>query len=412
MYDLVIKNGVLCTENGMIRGALAIKDGKIMAHLSDNAQYEAIKEYDAKGRILFPGAMDTHVHIGQGGMTDESYHDDMASETRAAIQGGVTCLFTTTLAGDERLGTYLDRAHKSIDLSKLHSNVKLTLALSSHEQIEDIPEMVERGVSGFKFYLGYRGEGAKTYKMPSGNITTAVMYEGFKKIAEQRSPAFAMVHCEDVEIKDYLATEEEPADGSFITQINRVQPAICEAIDLCKSAFVANEVGCPLYEVHVSAKETVDLLRYFKGLGFDITAETCLHYLIYSGDDPVFIGNDNLSRMAKVNPPLREKADKEALWAGIRDGTISTLGTDSLSYTKDKKFGLPWWKAACGCGFAYSLILMLSEGVNKNRITLDMLRKLMCENPAKRFGVYHYGDAGRDRAKICLAHKGKGEPRE
>lgn len=390
MYDLVIKNGVLSTENGLKRASLAIKNGKIQAHLGCDEAFEAKEVYDAKGNVIFPGLIDTHVHLGQCAMTDQGYHDDVISETRAAIQGGVTCLCTTTLSGDDPLGTYLDRVDQWVEKDKMYANLKLTLALSSHDQIEEIPAMVERGVSGFKFYLGYRGEGAKAYSMPSENITTGVMYEGFKKIAEQGNPAFAMVHCEDVDLKDYLATEEDPADGSYIKQINQVQPSICEAIDLCKSAFVAHDVGCPLYEVHVSAKETVDLLRYFKAKGYDVTAETCLHYLLFSCDDTVFEGNDDLSRMAKVNPPIREKADQEALWQGIRDGVISTLGTDAITYTSDKKFGQPWWKAACGCGigFAYSLMLMLSEGVNKDKITLDTLRKLMSENAAKRFGMY------------------------
>jgi len=387
--DLVIKNGIVCTEKGMTKGGLAIDNGFIQSVTSDAMLPEADKVYDAEGNLVFPGVVEPHSHLGLEKMTRECFAQDLETETKAAAQGGITTVNTTTLFGSIPLLELLDQALDGID--RIYTDVKFYIAPGSEAHLAEIPKLFDRGVVAFKFLLAYRGAGARMFGMPEGGIDTAYLYRGFTEVAKLGPPALAMIHAEDPALFELItATIMKEKTSNLIAAFHKARPNMCEVIDLCKAAYVAHEVGCPLYEVHISAKETVDQLAYFKDKGFNITGETCIHYLLFGCNDDVFIDNEDFCKYAKVNPAIHERADMNRLWEAIRDGTISCLGTDHVNYSKEKKLGKDFWAttAGCGDGFSVSLPLMYSEGVNKGRITVDTLRKVMCENPAKALGLY------------------------
>ena len=390
--ELVIRNGQVCTENGIIQGGLAISNGVIQAVASDDMLPEADTVYDAGGNIIFPGAIEPHGHLGVDGLNAEQFKKDLVTETKAAAQGGVTTVCTTTLFGDRPL---VELHKEAVDqIGKLWANVKFTIPMGNDNQIYEIPEVFERGVNGYKFFLGYRGKGSWMFGMSENYADTGYMYRGFSEIAKLGEPAFAMIHAEDPAIFEPLQKKAfKEKSNNYIAAYNKARPGICEAIDLCKAAYIANEVGCRLYQVHISAKEAVDQTAYFKKRGFNINTETCVHYLLLSCEDDVFIDNEEYCIWAKVNPPIREKADQDRLWQGLREGTIDCIGTDHEGYsreTKLKKSNGSFWKAKCGISdsVSVSLPLMFSEGVNKRRININTLRKIMSENVAKAFGLY------------------------
>jgi dihydroorotase-like cyclic amidohydrolase len=393
-YNLVIANGIVCTESGMIKGGLAIKDGIIQAYVTDSLLPEAEKYYDARGNLIFPGVVECHAHLGNRTRTNEAVDEDLYTETRSAAQGGITTCCSTTLKGTLPLHTLYELAQRNI--ANIYTNFKFTVAPASDAQFEECEDLVKNGgPNSFKLYLGYRGKSAQMFGMDERGFDTGKMYWGFSKIAQIGYPAFAMIHAEDPGIFE-LVTEkvkkelEEKPTNNLIAAFHKARPSICETVDICKAAWIAHEVGCPLYVCHVTAKESVDLIAYFKKLGFDITAETCLHYLMLACDDEVFVDNEEYCKYAKVNPPIRESKDRDRLWKGIQEGIITHVGTDSVAYTRKQKLEPDFWDTICGCGDGYGVLLplMFSEGVNKNRITLDTLRKILCENPAKTYGIY------------------------
>lgn len=387
--NLVIKNGIVCTENGMVRGSLSIKNGVIQSIGSDEANPPSDSVYDAKGNLVFPGVVEPHAHLGLQDLSREAFARDLKTETQAAAQGGITTINTTTLFGSNSLLELLDWAHEGID--GIFTDVKFYTSPGSESHIDEFPDMLKRGVCAFKFLLAYRGEGAKMFGMAEGGIDTAYMYRGFSKIAEMGAPAFAMIHAEDPALFEYLTPlVMNEKTNNYIHAFHKARPNICEPIDLCKAAYIANEVGCPLYQVHISAKETVDQLAYFKDKGFNITGETCLHYLLLSCQDDRFVNNTDLCKFAKVNPAIHEAADRDRLWKGINEGIIECIGTDHVAYTSEKKLTPDFWSTTAGVGDGYSVLLplMFSEGVNKGRISVNTLRKILCENPAKAFGLY------------------------
>jgi len=396
--DLVIKNGLVCTETGIIKGGIAVKDGIIVAVQSDQMLPEAEKSYDANGKIIFPGIIEPHCHLGLNhGEGDKSgigrYYKDIESESKTAALGGITTVNTTTLLDGRPLKERYDEAVNGIN--KAYTDFKFYVSAYTDEHFDEVDSLIKSGdVSCFKFLLGYEGEGARVFGMSEAGYSTDLIYRGFKKIADSGRPGMAMVHCEDPYIMKQVSgpiEAEEPLDYNYTDIFNRSHPSLCEVMDLCKSAYIARDVGCPLYVVHVSAEETVDQIEFLKQKGFDITAETCLHYLTFAADDKIAFNNKEWTHQAKVNPPIRTSKDRDRLWEAINKGIITTVGTDHTNYDAETlALDGSYWQATPGCGdgMTVSLSVMLSEGVNKNKISLETLRKIMSENVAKSLGIY------------------------
>lgn len=397
--DLVIRNGYVATEQGLVTGGLAVKDGVIVQVGADAALPEAAKIYDAGGNIIFPGAIEPHCHLELWVVNKhkkfdlETYREEVRSETRTAVQGGYTTISSTTMQNADPMLKRFEEFKNGLE-GAAFCDVRFHISPFTEEHLREIPELAEKGVSNYKFLMGYRGEGAKALGMDERGINTTFLYKGFETIAKTGLPATAMVHCEDPDIFELLEErvhkEEAPKYYNYTAAHNRARPTIAEAIDVCKAAYVAHETGCPLYIVHVSSKEAVDQIQYFKEKGYDITAETCPHYLVFAAEDDICRDNKEWTHYAKVNPAIRESADRERLWKGIQEGTIQTIGNDHTNYRPFEKLGQSYWEtpAGTGEGMSASLSVMISEGVNKNRISLDTLRKIMSENVAKAMGLY------------------------
>ncbi len=397
--DLVIGNGYVCTEQGVVTGGVAVKDGVIIQVGADASLPEAENYYDAKKNIIFPGAIEPHCHFELWVVNKdkkfnlETYKEEVRSETRTAVQGGYTTISSTTMQNADAM-TKRFREFKDGLEGSAFCDVRFHISPFTEEHLQEIPKLVEKGVSNYKFLMGYRGEGAKALGMDERGIDSTFLYKGFEIIGKTGLPATAMVHCEDPQIFELLEErvkkEAPPADYNYTERQNRARPAIAEAIDVCKAAYIAHETHCPLYIVHVSSKEAVEQIKYFKGLGYDITAETCPHYLVFAADDEICRNNKEWTHYAKVNPAIRESADRERLWKGIQEGVIQTIGNDHTNFRPEEKLGRNYWDTPPGTGegMSASLSIMISEGVNKNRISLDTLRKIMCENTAKAMGLY------------------------
>ena len=230
-----------------------------------------------------------------------------------------------------------------------------------------------------KFYLGYKGKEAATFGHPVQGYTNDYLYRAFRALAEQPGPVRALIHCEDPYIIDMFIPQyknDKPVGENSIAVFERTRPAFCEAMDLCKTAYIAHETHCPLYIVHISAKESVDQLEYFQSKGFDIIGETCLHYLLFSSDDEVAYRDHDWNNIAKVNPPIHDRTHREALWEGIRKGVITCIGPDTCNYSSwVYRIGPDrgsFWDALPGIGDGMSFLMsaMYSEGVNKHRMDI------------------------------------------
>jgi len=379
MEDLVIRNGLVVTPQGVIRGGLMVRNEKIMHVGDDDSLPEADREVDAEGNYVLPGLVDPHIHIGRA--AEDDFTSFLRTESTSAAISGVT-----TFIGFVRFGEILERRlpvyRKGKEIAGQNSFIdfKFHAYLFTEEHIEEIPQLIDEGITSAKLMLNYTREGAE--KVGYRAVDMGFVYKVMEIMAGYGPPALVQAHCEQPDIITLLTNRLESQGRSDFLAWAKARPAISETIHAFTIGLISMETGCPVYIVHISSKETVDVVRYLRQKGVKIYAETCPHYLTLTRETPMGV----LARMA---PPLRSEADVEYLWQAVADGTFDTIGSDHVPLMKQQKEEDGVWKGIPGVGGIGAMLpLMLTEGVNKERITIERLVELTSENPAKIWGIY------------------------
>ena len=374
--DTIITNCSIVRHDETLNAGLAIDKGKIVAVAQDSQLPLAKTIIDGKGKYIIPGIVDAHVHLQYPPGVDPV--SNIRNESKACAAAGCTTMIHLLAPADdikkkarEFVSLYEDNAH--IDLA-------LSARIYTRENIKQISGLVDYGINSVKLLLPYKGSEA-VWKGRVGGIDDGIVYLTFKEVgrlAKLGRNVFARVHCENVEI--FLQMKNEFLDqGIKPLSWNEVRTRVCEEESMRKCLYLADITQCPLYVVHLTIKEGIDLI--VRARGMDVVAETCIQYLTQNTDnvDPV---------LSKVNPPIRDPEDNEKLWEALNDGIIDVVATDHAPVPKAMKKNI--WDATVGMpGSEMFLPLMLSEGVNKKRISLEKLVEVCCFRPAQKFGLAH-----------------------
>ncbi len=370
IYDLVIKNGTLVHPNGQMEGSIGIRGETIAAITSPSERLSGKREIDASGRFILPGRIDPHVHMH---WPDWPMEEAIPISTRAGIAGGTTTLIHFILSTGSLLEHFNDM--RSLFNTHAHSDGTFHGGIVSEDHINEIPKLANQGITSFKFWMSYRGEEAKP---PLQGIDDGVLFRGFREVGRLGNGAVAMVHAENIEVFFKLRDELKASGRTNITW-TETRPPFCEEEAMNRAVVLADAADCSLYIVHITIKNGVEIVQRALAEGKQVIGETCPQYLTLTKNfDPV---------VGKINPPLRESEDSNALWEGLSTGVLSTVGSDhaptSLRHKKDI------WSATVGMpGIETSLPALLSEGVNKGRMTLERLVEVTAFQPARIFGLY------------------------
>jgi dihydropyrimidinase/dihydroorotase len=387
-HDLVFKNGLVVTPTGLIRGGVSI-DGETITHVgADHTLGEGRREVDLDGRILFPGLMDPHMHFGFGDdVNQDTQVTDFAINTRDCMLGGVTTMATTTLISADPLATLVDQTRES-GADRSFCDFKVTAVVGTREHVDEIPGLVSEGVVSFKFFTGYVGAQAELFGMQPEGITPALFYEACEAIKKGGTPAFAKIHAEEPTVRGLLIDRlRQDPSATRLTAWAETSRDWAESAQLYTYGQIASEIGVPIYPVHVSSAETLNTIRWMRSQGKNIVAETLALFLNTTAEE---MDEKGMGGKAKIQPPIRHEHDKEALWQALADGTISTIGTDSLTYSARFKSGEDFWDCRVGVNLqvADTLPLMMTEGYSTGRLDLVTMAKLLSENSARRYGLY------------------------
>lgn len=398
MVDLRIINGNIVTPVETIRAGIAINNGKIVAIAGEDYLPAADQTIDAHGKYILPGVIDPHVHLGNSsGKRNpdgrlycwENYEGEFAkeveSETRAAIAGGVTTLGVFQRIHHKSTVELFDQYKALFEENALcdcffHHKVGIKAAM------DDIPKVPGLGINSFKFLPGYKGPQADLQGMPSAD--DGWLYLGFEKIAPLGSNVWAMVHAENADIMVALRERMEKSGRKDVSVWRDTRPNFVEAEKMISCLHIAKAAGCRLYICHITTAEGVDILAKAKAEGLMVKGEVCVQNLTHTSDEPIplFLENPALGCM---NPPLRDRFSVDKLWQGIGNGILDTLASDTVVSTREEK-GNNIWQAPASLGNTTEMILpiLLSEGVNKRRISLERVVEVCSFNAAKIFGIY------------------------
>lgn len=372
--DMLIKDAQVVNAWGSFKGWVAVKDGVIVAMGEGNDTPIADQLIEAQGKYMLPGAIEPHTHYG----VYRSVEEDMESETRSAAAGGVTTLLTSII----NPGSYLDVIDNTIRLveEKALIDVSFSTFMLSPVHIDEMKQYLDKGVASFKYLMAYKGEEGKQAGVQGAD--DGYMLKGFEAASRIGYPALPMVHAENSEICWELMDQMRKAGRVDLGAWADGRPDYAESTDFFKAAQLAEVARSPLYIVHVSSAKTVQLIAEAKARGVGVIAETCPQYLNFTRDADFGV-------LGKVNPSIKEQKDSDKLWWGLANGIIDCMGTDHCCLMlKDKKGMGDIWTTLPGFpGTATMLPSLLSEGVNKGRLTLERLVAVTSYNTAKAFGM-------------------------
>lgn len=372
--DLYIKNGLVVTEETTFQGGVVINDGKIVELVAGNAAIAAEKTIDVQGKAILPGIVDSHAHFNEPGREHwEGYH----AGSMAAAAGGVTTV----------LEMPLNATPPSIDRAKLlykREAIKDKSVIDyGHwgglvdNNLDELADLHEDGVIAFKAFMSESGVDFR-------RVNDGILYGALVKSRELGN--VIGVHAESEYVTGFLAEQIKATGRTDRRAWADSRPPFAELEADQRAIYWAKVTGGNLHIVHTTIAEGVQAVAKAKQEGVNVTVETCPHYLFFDNDDFVQIGPD-----AKCAPPLRERAEVEKLWDCVLAGMVDTIGSDHSPCDKaDKAKGQDnIWQAWGGItGIQAMLPAMLTEGVHKRGLTLSLLVKLMCANPARLFGLY------------------------
>jgi dihydropyrimidinase len=364
-FDVVLRGGTVVTGTGLRRADVGVRAEAIAAVAADLPLQGANRVVDASGKLILPGIIDVHTH--------PVYLDDIHHTSITAAWGGTT---TTIHYAYARPGMkVLDTVKKACDDGLENSVTDFGLHAGLFDvasQIEELPGAFELGVTSFKVFMTY----AKINWMTDDYWLMAVM-----DVVGQEGGMVA-VHAENGLATDYLEDKYNRLKLSALEAFVCTRPDVLEAEAMNRAIAMAQVAHCALYIPHVSAARALEPIRRARSQGQVVYAETCPQYLTLT--------EETLWRrkcQAKIGPPLRTRADNEALWRGIQDGTIDTVASDHAP--KPKEEGDDFFEAPFGSPQAETLLVVThDDGVNKGRISLPRLVQLLAETPAKIFGYY------------------------
>lgn len=381
-YDLIIRNGRLVTEEAEITGDLAVKDGKIAAIGAVSGT--AAREVDAGGRLVFPGGIDTHAHIEQpmAGIMENA--DSFATGTASALAGGTTSVicFAAQQPG-QSLTEAVDAYKAAAAKSRIDYGFHLSINNPTPEVLEtEIPALVAEGHRSIKVFMTYQGQRLNDTQVIEVLATA------------RRNGAMVCVHAEHHELIEYFTRELLKAGLSTPKYHPWAKPMVVEREATHRILALAEALDVPVQVFHVSGAESALEVARAKERGLKVWAETCPQYLYFTAEDLDQPGLEAAKIM--FSPAPRARADQEALWERLRDGTIEVVSSDhsptcfdSVKGKKNAGEDAPFNRIPNGVpGLAARLPLLFSAGVATGRIDSVTFAKLTSTNAAKIFGLY------------------------
>ncbi len=385
--DTIVRGGTVVTpERGVRREDLLIKGGKLAGVVLDSTGIDAAEVIDAAGRHVLPGAIEPHVHIGIYTPSDGEWY----SETCAAACGGVTTLINYFFHKD----SYLQSWPPELAIAERQAVVDFAchLGIMTEQHVAEMETYIrEFEVASFKFTGHWKGYEKQRIGSDT-RIDDGLLYQVLRKAGKYPTVRIP-VHAQNVEISvppfappeadHYLKRDHPGAIGLDLW--DKLNPGFTETVYAMMALYLAERTGASIYLVHTSAAETVEAVRERYDLArLNSFAETCAHYLALDTASPCGV-------LAKVNPPVRDRDTQDALWRGVIDGTLSTVGTDHCAIKKAMKKAETGDVLQTKLGFAGMATLvpaLITHGVRKRGLSLERLVEISATNAAKIFGLY------------------------
>ena len=368
--ELIVRGGDIITVDGRRRADIRVV-GETIAEIGPGlAPRDSDTEMvDAGGRLVLPGGIDPHVHLSA------FWADDYTSGSQAAIAGGITTVGNMLPLPTEGVLAGQAAAIAEIERQAIADVMLHPIIDDPTSAIDELLEMVGTGTTSLKVFMARPG------------FDDA--YPSFRQLvnAAGETGVLSMIHAEDAQVIDIVSRQLVDSGRGSLRYYAESRPRGAELVATERAITLARETGSPIYFVHLSSEPALDATRRARAEGLPVYVETRPIYLHltderYLGPDgPLFVGQ----------PPLRTLIDVAAMWTGLADGSIDVIGTDHAPWTREQKMdpALSVTRVRAGMSNLQVMLPMLySEGVDRDRLTIERFVAVTSTNPAKLFGLY------------------------
>ena len=368
--ELIVRGGDIVTVDGRRRADIRVI-GETIAEIGPglvprDADTEVVA---ATGRLVLPGGIDPHVHLSA------FWADDYTNGSEAAIAGGITTIGNMLPLPTEGVMAGHTAAVLEIERQAIADVMLHPIIDDPASALDELAGMVRAGTTSLKFFMTRPG--------------FAHAYPSFRQLVNGagETGVLSMIHAEDAQVIDIVSQQLVDSGRGSLRYYAESRPRGAELVATERAITLARETGSPIYFVHLSSEPALDATRRARAEGLPVYVETRPIYLHltderYLGPDgPLFVGQ----------PPLRTLIDVAAMWIGLADGSIDVIGTDHAPWTREQKMdpALNVTRVRAGMSNLQVMLPMLySEGVDRDRLTIERFVAVTSTNPAKLFGLY------------------------
>ncbi len=380
-FDLVIAGTVVLPSMIIEGGYVAVRDGKVV-HVGEGTAPHAHERHDFGNGLILPGAIDAQVHS-----LSQKDQEDFIWSTRSAAAGGVTTI--VDMPYDEgNVVNSAEAVRKKVAHASPQARVDFALygTIDPAEGTARIAEQAEAGVAAFKFSTF----GTHPTRFP--RISPPLLAQAFAEVA--KTGLTAGVHNEDDE---FVRAAMDAVKTSGITDWRAhamSRPPLTELLATLQVYETGAATGAAAHIVHCSLSRGYDIAADYRARGFHASIECCIHYLVLDEENDV----RRLGGKAKINPPIRPRAEVEKLWQQVAAGNVTLVSTDHVSWSEDRKTNRDMLANASGVPGLEAMAPLFVKGALQRGIPLTWAAKLMAANPAKHFRLKDKGalEAGKD----------------
>jgi dihydroorotase len=367
-FDLILKGGMVATPNGIARGDVAVRDGRIAA--IGVIAGDAAEVIDAAGLHVLPGVIDSQVHFREPGL---EHKEDLATGTAGAALGGVTAIFEMP----NTTPNTLDAADLADKLARAKGRAWCDHAFfigAAEENADKLGELeLLPGCAGVKVFMG---SSTGSLLVSDDDTLREVLRHGRRRVA---------IHSEDEDrLRERLSLVKDGADVAMHPEWRDAETAIRATNRLMR---LAREIGRRVHVLHVTTEEEIGILAGNKDLA---TVEITPQHLTLVAPDCY----QRLGTLAQMNPPVREARHCDGLWRGVAQGVADCIGSDHAPHTLEEK-ARPYPKSPSGMTGVQTLVPIMLNHVNEGRLTLERFVDLTSAGPARIYNV-----AGKGRIAV------------
>jgi len=376
--SVIIKNGRVVTATDDYIADVFI-EGETVSAIGKNLPHKADQTIDATGKLVFPGGIDPHVHLDLPFMGTFS-SDNYETGTKAALFGGTTSLidFAIQTQGKSMYNAVEEWNKKSEGNALCDYSYHLAVTDFNDQTRHEVKKLIKDGITSFKTFMAYKGA-----LMVDDGQMVGLMHE----VKEQGG--MVTVHATNGDMIDHLIAKHRSESKMSPLYHYLSQPEITEAEASGRFVDMAYYTDVPAYIVHLTCEGALNQVRDASRRNQKVFVETCIQYLLL--DASLYESDGFEGSKWVMSPPLRQKKDQATLWAGLNQGLVQVVGTDHCPfYMKQKQMGendfsrIPNGHPA----IEHRVELLYSEGVRKNRISINKFVEATSTNAAKIFGMF------------------------